>query len=216
MGRKTALVALLGVMAVLLAESAQADIAPKPKPLLVPSCLWKVFTAYPTPQNHIKFCLRHSDRCDQGAALFGATDNLELRVTQIEPERGRSATTLSLKYQVQSPTLTQPAISLGVEDITEDTRVGRAFYVIASHSLPAEGIRAHAGAWTDDRKTGLLLGCEAQILPKTLLTADYDRDSVNAGVRVMFPQYPALLEIGFFDVDDDPEFVVGVRHLRRL
>jgi hypothetical protein len=148
--------------------------------------------------------------------LVGATDELELRVTRIDPEKGRSATTLSLKYLVQPPTKTRPAVAVGVEDISEDTRVGRAFYAVASHSFPDDGIRGHAGLWSDDRKTGLLLGCEAEVMPRLLLTADYNRDSVNAGFRLMFPKYRALIEVGFFDVDDDAELVIGVRHLRRL
>ncbi len=189
----------------------------KPKqPQMIPSCLWRVFTAYPTPPGKARLCGRKTESSHQVAVLAGLAERLEARLTHIHPGRGHPATTLSLKVQLRQPTRNTPAVAVGIEDVFQDTGVGRAYYLVGSQSIPSARLRVHGGIWTDDQKTGLLLGAEHRFNSHFVLLADYHRDHVNAGIRYMVPDKRMLFELGVLDVGDKQDYVVGLRHQTSL
>jgi len=188
---------------------------------LVPSALWRVFTAYPTQAGACKIAVRDvADRAVQGALLVGVAEGVEVRLTRVNPDRGASLSTVGAKLQLVKPERGTPAVTLGLEDILEETKVGRAYYLVASHPIPDTELRLHGGLWVDDRKSGLLLGAEAAVPTlsrhghhRTVVLADYNRDSVNSGVRLFFPRARALLELAVFDVGGRNELAIGARHM---
>jgi len=222
MGRLLGLAAVAGLLVMALSGPAAAQDKPGAKgkqPQFMPSVLCRVFTAYPTPAGSCKLAARQvENKARQGALLVGVVDRVEARFTRIDPKRGSSVSTLGLKLQLVKPDRQTPAVTLGIEDIFEDTKVGRAYYLVASHAIPEANFRVHGGLWTDDLKTGPLLGAEVILelskhnpRQKAILLADYNRDSVNAGVRLCFPKLSGLIEVGVFDVGGDNDFVVGIR-----
>jgi hypothetical protein len=112
---------------------------------------------------------------------------------------------LSAKWRFRQDNLVQPAVAVGVMDLTDEFEITPYVVVQKDFKLAGYGVTAHAGyARPDSLLDGFFGGAEATFASKYKVMAEYDGDDLNAGVR-----FPATdrLEITAGKVKDG--FAVG-------
>ena len=101
------------------------------------------------------------------------------------PERALEKAVESKMKQIIEPLL-KPAVAVGVRNVNDERLPGMdgaQFYIVASARIPLIKLDAHYGFLKDRRKLGVIMGADLKLGRYTLL-AEYERDHVNAGLRM--------------------------------
>ena len=147
--------------------------------------------------------------------VLGLPEGLEasaVRLINVEPPASdpsdyRSVTCVNAKYQIPLDRLVAasslwPKVALGVFDATD--QVARVWYITLSRSFtitenPHSPLNLHLGYGNKNRGSGRLDGvfggADFAVTADTLLQAEYDGNSLNAGVRY-YPAKWACLDLG--------------------
>lgn len=146
------------------------------------------------------FSYNQQENAQRAALTVALGAGLEAAVLRRVPEVGAQQTFGSFKMQLRSESVLQPAIAVGVDDVSD--RHERSLYVAASKGLPY-GLRLHTGIGSG-RFHGFFAAIEKRLTPAipspsfqpfTALLAEYDGRHLNYGLR--WQAAPAMqLDIG--------------------
>jgi len=123
-------------------------------------------------------------------ANAGLSDALEVGFIRFKPEGATGETLINAKYMFRAETAGNPALAVGVIDLTDETNTGT--YVVLSKSLGGEAKtalgeitspRVHFGVG-GGRLDGIFGGVSATLGDRFLLMAEYDSKNVNFGARL--------------------------------
>lgn len=161
-----------------------------------PTGLWNIPTALAMPQDcYNLFVNDHSAENELvrlGANLgTGLETPLELGVTAVDPEVGKSQTIFNLKFEAIQETEKNPSVAVGAIDLTQEG--DRTFYLVATKRLdiPQREKKPHpvfgtVGAGANDSNSvldGIFFGVTYQVSDTSFLLLEYDAEDLNLGLR---------------------------------
>lgn len=149
-----------------------------------------------------------SDTINDVVANYGVAQGFEVGINRFRVnDDSDHHTLLNAKYRFIPETIHSPAIAAGVADITND--IETTAYAVASKSLGCtlrtwrgEAItpRVHVGLGAG-RLSGLFAGASAYISNRVQLTAEWDSNNVNVGIRLrVTPEF--TVHAGGFNLTD--------------
>jgi hypothetical protein len=122
----------------------------------------------------------------QSATLTGgAGDGGEANITWVNPDAGGDELIFSSKWRFRHTSATQPAIAIGIIDVTDRMELTPYIVVQKGFDLAGFGVTASAGyAKPDSLLDGFFGGADVTLADRLHLLGEYDGNDVNAGVRL--------------------------------
>jgi hypothetical protein len=117
----------------------------------------------------------------------GAGMNGEANISWFNPDGGGDEILFSSKWRFKQNNVTQPAIAIGLIDVTD--RIELTPYIVAQKGfdLAGFGVTASAGyAKPNSLLDGFFGGADVKLADKLHLLGEWDGNDFNAGVRVPF------------------------------
>jgi len=115
----------------------------------------------------------------------GGGFNGEGNITWLNPEAGGDEILFSSKWRFRQSNVTQPAIAIGLIDVTDRIDLTPYIVVQKGFDFAGFGVTASAGyAKPDSLLDGFFGGADVKLADKLHLLGEYDGNDVNAGVRL--------------------------------
>jgi hypothetical protein len=123
-------------------------------------------------------------------ANMGLADSFELGFARFKPEGGKGETLINAKYMFRGETERNPAMAVGVVDLTDETDTST--YIVLSKRMGGQAKTAlgeitspmiHIGVG-GGRLDGIFGGVSATLGERFTLMAEYDSRDVNFGARL--------------------------------